>query len=369
MKKKYWLMTAFWAMAAVLCCSCDDDDPVTTDPDDSGETVTGSVVAAPGKGAYVVNNGNWNANNGSIQFYYSEKDSISADLYQQANGKGIGDAQDLCIYGSKLYVTCSTSAKIEVLDLQGGIIETIPLANESGQSVQPRYLAADGGKVYFSSYDGTVSRLDTLSLEVEASVEVGAYPEAIAITGNKLYANISGYGTGNQVAVVDLDSFTCTDLVEVVLDPYNQMLAAGGKIYFVSVGNYSSPSTPEEERILSTLQCLDPATNEVAELCQASVISYYDNKIYCIYAEFYWPDNQDIFTYDLATGEMQSIIAPSLIDNPTEIDVDPESGDIYISSPDYSGVPGTVYVFNNDGTLKTTFTAGYSVAGVRFFSE
>ena len=362
--KKYWLMTALWATAAAVCCSCDDDNDPVVSP--SG----GSTDVISDRGAYVVNNGNWNANNGSIQFYYSDKDSISDDLYRQANGNGIGDAQDLCIYGSKLYVTCTTSAKLEVLDLQGEIIQTIPLTNSSGQPVQPRYLAADGGKVYFSAYDGTVSRLDTLSLEVEASVEVGSYPEAIAITDNKLYANISGYGVGNEVAVVDLASFTRTDLVEVLLNPYDQMLAAGGKIYFVSVGNYSSPSTPEEDRILSTLQCLDPATNEVPEqLCQASAISYYDNKIYCIYAEYNWPDNQDIFVYDLATGEQQSLIDPDLIPNPTAIDVDPESGDIYIASPDYTGVPGTVYVFNNDGTPKTSFTAGYAVAGMRFFSE
>lgn len=361
MMKKFWFTTAIWAMTAAMFCACDDEEVTNTPPPSPSTPGTTQM-----RGAYVVNNGDWGANNGSIQFYYTDKDSISNDLYLQANGKNIGDAQDLCIYGSKLYVTCTTSSKLEILDYQGKIIKTIPLSNEAGQPLEPRYLAAADGKVYFSAYDGTVSRLDTLSLEVEEAVTVGDHPEAMTIAGNKLYVNISGYGTGNQLAVVDLASFTCEDPVEVLLNPYTQALTAEGKVYFVSNGNYSSPSTPEADRILNTLQCLDPATGEVDELCPATTIAYYQGKLYCVYAEYYWEESRDIFTYDLATGTTHSLIDPDQIPNPAQIDVDPANGDIYICSPDYGGVPGTVYVFNNDGTPKSTFTAGYSVAGMCF---
>ena len=349
-------------MAATAWTACDDDD--TPGRQDGQPTEVKSV------GAYFINNGNWGQNNGSIQFYDYETGTVSDDLYQEANGKGIGDVQDLCIYGSRLYVACSTSSKIEVLDRQGKeIVEPILLTNTAGQPIQPRYLEAAGGKVYFTAYDGTVSRLDTLSLEVEASVEVGPYPEALAYADGKLYVNISNYGTGNQVAVVDLATFTKEKDIEVLLNPYNQSLEADGKVYFVSCGTYDNPAIAEEERVLQTLQCIDPATDQVTSLCQASTIAYYDGKMYCIYADFYTPEQNDIFVYDLQTGTKESIISPASISNPTQIDVDPTNGDIYIASPDYTGAPSTVYVYENDGTPKTTLEAGISVTGVRFLQQ
>lgn len=357
--KKHWFKAVLFVMASVTwLASCDENDSIPEPP-----------VEVKSVGAYFVNNGNWKQNNGSIQFYDYETGNVSGDLYKMANGKGIGDAQDLCIYGSKLYVACSTSSKIEVLTFDGKIIKTLNMVNDADQPMQPRYLEAAEGCVYFTSYDGTVSRLDTLSLEVDKSVEVGPYPEALSYVGGKLYVNISNYSTGNQVAVVDLSTFTKEKDIEVLLNPYNQSLVADGKIYFVSCGTYDNPDIPVEERILQTLQCLDPATGEVKKLCQASTIAYYNQKMYCIYADYYTPEKTDIFVYDLKTGTQQSIISIADIANPTQIDVDPSNGDIYISSPDYTGAPSTVYVFNNDGTPKKTLEAGISVAGVRFLQQ
>ncbi|MDY5237608.1 DUF5074 domain-containing protein [Bacteroides helcogenes] len=339
--------------------------------DDSNEPQQPAVVEVKSVGAYFVNNGKWGANNGSIQFYDYETGAVSEDLYRLANGKGIGDTQDLCVYGSKLYVTCTTSSKLEVLDLKGRIIKTIPLTTASAQPMKPRYMTATGGKVYFTSYDGTVSKLDTLSLAVEGSVAVGPYPEALTSANNKLYINISNYGKGSQVAVVDLVTFTKSKDIEVLLNPYNQSLTVGGKVYFVSCGTYDNPDIPAENRILQTLQCIDSATDKVTNICQASFISYYDNKMYCIYADYYTPDKQAIFTYDLNTGEKTSLssVNISAIQNPAEINVDPSNGDIYISSPDYTGAPGSVYVFDKNGVSKKTLEAGYYVAGVRFLQQ
>jgi DNA-binding beta-propeller fold protein YncE len=357
MKKNFFRLILL-AVVTVVCVSCEDDDNIPS-PD----------VEVKSVGAYFVNNGGWNDNNGSIQYYDYETGLVSGDLYKQANGKSIGDAQDLCIYGSKLYVTCSSSSKLEVLDLKGKIIKTIPLQNATNQPIQPRQLTAADGKVYFTAYDGTVSKLDTLSLNVEGSVYVGPYPEALTVADKKLYVNISNYTQGNQIAVVDLVSFTKTTDVEVLLNPYNQSLTAEGKVYFVSCGTYNNPSIPAEQRVLQTLQCLDPKTNKVTTLCQASAIAYYEGKMYCIYADYYTPKDTSIFSYDLATGKSQSLIDPSTIANPTAINVDPVNGNIYIASPGSSGAPSSIYVFENDGKAIKVLEAGYYAAGVRFLQQ
>lgn len=355
--KKNLFKTVLLAVVAGLFVACDDDEPNVTPPVEIKN------------GAYIVNNGYWNANNGSIQFYNYETDLVSGDLFKQENGRGIGDAQDLCIYGSKLYVTCSASAKLEILNLKGKVIKTIPLQISKEKSIAPRQLTAADGKVYFTSYNGTVSKVDTLTLSIEETVEVGPYPESLTIADNKLYVNISDRGAADQIAVVDLKTFTKITDIKVLLNPYNQSLTANGKVYFVSCGTYDDPQIPEADRILQTMQCLDPKTNEVTELCHASAIAYYNNKMYCIYADFYTPDKNSIFTYDLTTGETKSLIDPSEVKSPTAINVNPSNGDIYISASGESGAPGTVYVYDQTGKMKKELEVGVNPAGVRFLQR
>ena len=104
--KKYWYKTAMLVMALGVFTACSDDD---------GPKIPEGPIA-PVNGAYVINTGNWNENNGTIQWYDRDLKTVSADLFAAANGAGIGDAQDLCVYGTKIYITCSSSAKIEIVD-------------------------------------------------------------------------------------------------------------------------------------------------------------------------------------------------------------------------------------------------------------
>jgi len=54
----------------------------------------------------------------------------------------------------------STSGKIEVLNTKGAnVIKTLTLKNEAEQPISPRFFTAAGDNVYFTAYDGTVSRM------------------------------------------------------------------------------------------------------------------------------------------------------------------------------------------------------------------
>lgn len=142
-------------------------------------------------GAYIINTGDWNANNGSIMWYDKANNTVSPDLYMTANGKGIGDVQDLCVYGSKMYVTSTTSSKLVILDLQGKELKSISLADENSQPISPRYITPANGHVYFTAYDGTVSRVDTTTMEITGKLNVGKYPEGLTYANGKLYVCLS----------------------------------------------------------------------------------------------------------------------------------------------------------------------------------
>ena len=354
--KKYWYKTAMLVMAlgAFTACSNDDGPKIPEGP------------IAPVNGAYVINTGNSGAHNGTIQWYDRDQKTVSADLFAAANGAGIGDAQDLCIYGSKIYITCTNSAKIEVVNRADFTrIQTLKLSNGE-QSISPRYMTATGGNVYFTAYDGTVSRLDTTSLSITGKIEIGDHPEALTSANGKLYVNLSNYnsdGTGKYVAVVDIATFKKTKNLNVLLNPYDVCTTGeDGKVYFISCGDFSG--NPAQ-----TLQCIDPQTDQVTEICPASKMAMKDNKIYIIYAEYYEDAApKSISVYDMNTKQTTQFANYSDFSNPGNIVVDPATGDIIIIDQPFS-VLNDIYVYGSDGVLKKKLETGYYTTNMRFVTE
>lgn len=348
--KKNWYKLAVMAMTLGVFTACSDDD---------GPTIPEGPIA-PTNGAYVVNTGNQNQNNATIQWYDREKNTISADLFAAANGEGIGDAQDLCVYGSKVYITCSSSAKIEVVDRRDfKRIQKISLVNEGGQPIQPRYMTATGGNIYFTAYDGTVSRLDTTNLSITGKIEVGNFPEALTAANGKLYVNLSR-SPSTQLAVINLATFTKTKEIEVLLNPYDTCLTGeDGKVYFISCGDFAG-NPPQ------TLQCINPQTDEVSVICPASKMAIKGNKIYLTYAEYYeGADPSRISIYDMNTQETTEFAKYSDFSNPGGIAVDPVTGDVIIIDQPFSSL-NDIYVYNSNGTLKKKLETGYYTTAIHF---
>lgn len=361
--KKNWFylaLIAFPLMAGMTACN-NNDDP-TPEPDPEPTTTFG---------AYIVNTGNWNQNAGSLQWYDMTEQTVSGDLYAAQNGKSIGDLQDLCLYGSKLYAICPTSNKVEILERNGKVIKSLATNTQSGQPMQPRYATAGEGCIFFTAYDGTVSKLDTLTQTITASVAVGDHPEALTYTNGKLFVNISGYGAENKVAVVDAKSMTKLQDITVLLNPYTQCVTGDdGYVYVVSNGNYAgSESIPESQWIYQTMQRIDPDTYAVEELCNATYIANKGDKMYILYAEYYLPDTHKCFVYDLNTGEETTLpISLSDFASPSFIQIDPVTEDIYIGDQVY-GALNSIRIYSKDGQFKKTIETGMSTSNIRFVAE
>ncbi|MBM6883554.1 hypothetical protein [Bacteroides caecigallinarum] len=364
MKKVFYYLAILPLMAGLTACE-NNDEP---NPDDNSSDVKTTY------GAYIVNTGNWNQNDASIQWYDLTTKEISGDIYNQENKKGIGDLQDLCIYGSKLYAISTTSSKIEILERNGKIVKTISMVNEAGQPKSPRYATAADGYVFVSAQDGTVSKIDTISMSIVATAQVGGYLEGLSYNKGKLFVNKSDYmsdGTGNSVYVIDTETMEKIKDITVVLNPYTQnIVGSDGYIYIVSNGNYAGAEwlPGEESWIYGTLQRINPDTYEVEELCNASYIANRGDKMYILYSEYYLPDRAKCFVYDIKTKEEKEFIDFSSISTPGGIAVDPNSDDVYIISNPY-GQMSEVFVYDNEGNFKHKFETGAYTTNIKFLSE
>lgn len=389
--KMKWCKWAIMALALGCFTACSEDDDTVGDGGKPGEETGGNGGGANGSdstavpspvvalGAYVLNTGNWGGNDASIQYLDFQTGKLSEDLYAAANGEGLGDlGQDLCVYGSKIYVTVSGSSKVVIMDRKCKVLKSIPVATEDGTPVELRYMAACEGKVYFTAYDGTVSRIDTTSMAIDGKlnlIDAGAqtgydHPEAITSANGKLYVNISGYSKGKWLAVVDAASFTKLKDIEVMLNPYTQCITAeDGYVYFVSNGNYAgSPSLTPDQYIYGTMQRLDPETDQVEQVCRATYIANAGEKMYILYSEFYMPDVARAYVRDLKTGEEQEFIDMADLQSANGLAVDPASGDVYVFDVPY-GAASDVHVYGADGTYKRTFEAGMSTSKMVFVTK
>jgi DNA-binding beta-propeller fold protein YncE len=322
-------------------------------------------------GVFVLNRGNYQENNASLSYYNLLEKVMIPDVYKSVNqGQRLGDsAEQILIYGSRIYVTVTSSNSITILDHTGGLIKKINPQGPLDEPLSPRRMAAEGGKVYVSYFAGhSVAVLDTTLLDIEKTVPVGRNPEQLAIAGGKLYvANSGGLSFpdyGHTLSVINLASFTVEKEIEVTINPVRLVTSSRGDIiYLISMGNYGD--------IGNTLQRINTATDEVTKMGGGSIFTMAGDKLYVVYAQ--WGAPEITYTkYDALTGSVETdgfITDGTVISSPSAIGVDPLDGKIYITDSAY-GSTSTLYMFSADGKLETKIeTEGYDSSDIVFFVQ
>ena len=342
MKRKIFNLMALCATMALSFTSCNkDDDPL-------------EEFVIPSEYVYVLNCGNIGSNNASLSMYNLQDSTVVKDIFEAQNGRRLGDTgQDILVYGSKMYITVAGESTIEITDLEAKSIEQI------NTEAQPRYLVAHAGKIYVTYYNGYVARLDTVSLAVEAKVQVGRNPERLAIAGNKLYVANSGgldwdteVGYDKTVSVVDLVSFTETKKIEVVLNPTEVESDNAGNVYVISKGDYVN--------VPNTLQKINTQTDDVSIVSgiDGTVFAAAGNTLYSIYSQ--WGVAEILYySYNTTNNTVLSnnFIGSTNISGPYQINYDSNYEGLFITASDYIN-DGDVYIFDKTNKFVNTFEVG-----------
>lgn len=326
--------------------SCSDGDEEVIIPDSLG------------KGVFILNEGSFGMNNASLSFVEKSDGSEYFDLMDGTLGE---TAQDMLIYGSRLYIAVYGSQYISVVDAYS----KKELKKISFENSGPRYLTVHGGNVYASIYNGYVACIDTLDLGVKAMVEVGSNPEGIAVLNNKLYVAITNAmdysNVDNKVAVVDLSSFTKTGTIEVNMNPYYLQADASGYLYVSSQDVWSADfSTIVSSGKLQRIDTNDG--NRVEDVRESMVLKYVLAGNDCYYFDY-----SGVGVLNLTTKESKEFITDGTqIGTPYGIGLDPVSKELYLSGTDYQN-PGKVYVFGQDGKKKQAYSVGINPNGFAFY--
>lgn len=352
LKRKLTYIFWFCLPLLLLFTACDDmeDKPFTSDiAGDPTETDTAEL--------YALCEGLFNQNNSSLMRFSFGNQRMVRNYFNTINHRGLGDtANDLAIYGGKIYVIVNVSSTVEVIDFQtGNSLKQVQILAENGSSREPRYIAFHKEKAYVCSYDGTVTRIDTTSLAIDGIASVGRNPDGICVQNDKLYISnsggldhASGSGVDNTVSVVDIATFKEINKITVGPNPGKIVAGVDGVSVYVATrgedveaGNYN----------FAKIDCL---TNEVTHYNEKVQNFAIDGDIAYLYNYNYSTQTSSIKTFNLKTGKTvreNFITDGTSINTPYGINVNPYSGNVYIADAyDYT-IYGDLLCFNQQGQL------------------
>lgn len=346
------LLNAFLP-ALILLSACKKEDKVIQAP-----------PLAATKGVYVLSEGNFGANNSKLLYRDAATGAISGDFFSQQNPTitaGLGDSgNDMIIYGGKLYIVMNVSSNVTVLNAATAtFIRQISLVNSTGNR-QPRFAVGAKGKVYVSSYDGTVTVIDTASLNITNVINVGANPEGIEVYGNYLYtANSGGFNPvfDSTVSVVDLSTELEIKKIRVGINPQKIEANSQGDLYVSSFGNFGS--------ITPSITVINGVTNTL-KTTLSSEFSYDHLRIHNDTAYFYnnYGGAGTAKVYNTITNTIirnEFVTDGTTISVPYGINIDEQNGDVYVADAIDFSSSGRVTCFDRNGVRKFSFSVAPGV--------
>jgi DNA-binding beta-propeller fold protein YncE len=370
-------LRAMMVLFMIALSGCRGDDPII--PAEEEPLPSQNVTTV--EGFYLLNEGNMNMNKASLDYYDYATGTYHRNVYGQANPEatlGLGDVgNDIGIYGSKLYAVINCSNKVEVMDAKTTKrLKVIDVKN-------CRYIAFANGKAFVSAYDGEiqlgevspngfVAEIDTATLNITRTVQVGRQPEGLALVGGKLYvANSGGYSPPHYertVSVIDLNTFKKIKDIDAAPNLHRLQADDYGRLWVSSHGDYFEA--------LPQLLVIDAQTDAVIKTfdisCSNLVLS--GDTAYIISAKLGYASTSEASNYFMINVKTQTLLEGSflpkavsdVLKTPYGIAVDPVTKNIYITDAvDYVS-PGKLYCVDRDGNTLFSVTTGDIPAHIAF---
>lgn len=337
MNKRIYLALA----SVVFLFACHKDHDVTTTPP--------KVDSAAG--LYVLTEGGIGSNNAGLSFYDINTMQLSLNLFTSVNKRALGDvANDIAIYGSKMYVVVNNSNNVEIMDAHTAkSIATVHVDN-----AQPRHIAFANGKAYVTSYSGKLLVIDTTTNALTQTGTTPAGTEAILINNNKIYITVPGlYPDFNKtiLSILDLNTLTQQKTLTVGPNPNQLLMDQYHHLFVVCAGDY--------DKIPSSLATVDLQSDQVLKndtTVHADNMAIYNNRAY-LYKSTYLDDTkQPVMVYDVQNGKL---VSNNFVTDGTTfgmfygIATDAATGDVYvIDALSFTSTQSKVTCFDSNGKTK-----------------
>jgi len=327
------------------------------------------------RGIYIVNEGSFQSNNGSISHFDSFTGSITNGIFEAANGRAVGDVvQSFAIVGDTTgYIVVNGSAKLEIVSLKSFecIAEPIPVT-------YPRYFLPvndETGYLTGGSMQGYVYLIDLKAYEVSDSIRVGYGPENMAMVNGLVYVvNSGGWSADSTISVIDVTDHTVTDTIRVGKVPADIAIDASHNLWVYCKGQAVYNWEPPYNLISETeamLQKIEPASGNILWQGKAGMAGDYTASTPRIAVS---PDGGNIFylrpegVYKMDAANPAIPGSPVISGNYYGLDINPADGNIFVFEASFTG-NGMMKIFDENGNPVTEGAVGIAPNGAVFHND
>ncbi|MEI6765243.1 MAG: DUF5074 domain-containing protein [Bacteroidota bacterium] len=221
------------------CKKKDDTPPVNDVPDMTSL-----------HGAFIMNEGNYQAANGSVSFYNTDDGTLTEDLFNKANGRILGDVvQSMCIIDSKAYIVVNNSNKIEIVNLKD-FTSTGQIQNLDS----PRYmLPVSSTKAYVSDlYSNSITIVNLATNAVSGHIPCKGSTEEMLMSGSNVFVTNT---RTEYLYIVNTNTDAIIDSIHVGIGSNSLQTDKNGKLWVMCAGDLTTSATAGIYRInLQNLQ-------------------------------------------------------------------------------------------------------------------
>ncbi len=315
-------------------------------------------------GIFILNEGNYSVANSSLSYYYPDVDTILNSLFYKKNNVPLGDiAQSITIFNDMVYIVVNNSGLIYIIDNT-----SLEFEGKISNLTSPReILILDNEKAYVSDlYNNSVTIINPITFEKTGSINVGKSTDCLVSYGDFVFAAnwsaLNGQGINNTIRVIDTKTNLLSDTIIVGLEPNSMKIDKNGHLWVLCSGGYLNEELPTLWKInpvnLSVIQTLTfgDITHNPINLC----INSTGDSLFFI--------NTNIYRMSITDTEIPENSFISASENTFyTMDIDPNSGELYVSDALDYNQNGLIYRYNSSGKLVTFFEAGI-IPGCIYFN-
>ena len=356
---KFIILFSALAVLVTFLSGCDNNEDLPGENDFS-------------HGIYIVNEGSFQSNNGSISFYNPVGGTITNNIFEAANGRALGDVvQSFATVGDTAgVIVVNGSAKLEMVDLKTfkTIREPLPVS-------YPRYflpVTFESGYLTGGSWQGYIYDIDLRTFEIKDSIMVGNGPETMAQLYDMVFvANSGGWGIDSTIHRINTANNRLTDTIYVGKAPVDLVFDGSDNLWVYCKGQAIYNPAPPYDLISETdalLQKIDIFQGIILWQGTVGKAGDYIASPPRIAAS---PEGESIY-YLRPDGVYKiNAVNPSIPQTPLVtgsfygLDVNPDGGDIYVFEARFTG-NGTMKIYNEYGIPLSEGTVGIAPNGAVF---